>query len=80
MMVDDQYKNATTVAAPAQVKDADLEERVKAEQAKFPNLPPKYVGFTIRYKCFWIVMNLIGILTSAAMGAGSVMIMKRDHD
>ena len=41
-------------------------------------LPDKYVGFTIRYKCFWIWMNLFNIFTSIAMAVGAVEILSAD--
>ena len=43
-------------------------------------LPDKYVGFTIRYKCFWIWMNLFNIFTSIAMAVGAVEILSADQD
>ena len=74
--MEDSYKPAGTVEA----KDRDMEARVKAEQHKFPNLPAKYVGFTVKFKCFWIWINVISLLMSAGMATGSVLILGREHD
>ena len=41
-------------------------------------LPDKYVGFTVRYKCFWIWLNLFNIATSIAMALGGAMILSAD--
>ena len=77
---EDQFKNVNTkVAKDPKIVDADLDARVKAEQAKFPNLPPKYVGFTVKFKCFWIWINVFGILSSIAMASGSLMILGADQ-
>ena len=68
------------VVKEKKVLDEELQVRIKAEQAKFPGLPPKYVGFTIKFKCFWIWVNIFGILSSAAMAAGSILILGREHE
>ena len=60
--------------------DEALADRIKKEQEKFPKLPPKYVGFTIKFKSFWIWMNLFNIAMSGAMIYGSVAILGREHD
>ena len=79
--MDDQFKNADTLKDQTpKVKDPNLyspemEAKVKAEVAKYPRIPAKYVAFTVRFKCFWIGVNVLGILTSTAFAAGSVLIL-----
>ncbi len=78
-MTDDNFKAAETAVEPTD-PEAALIERVKAEQEKYPKLPPKYVGFTIKFKGFWMWMNIFNILMSSGMIYGSVAILNRPHD
>ena len=78
-MTDDDFKTADKAAEVAD-PDAALLERVKAEQEKYPRLPPKYVGFTIRFRSFWLWLNIFNILMSGGMIYGSVAILRRPHD
>lgn len=43
-------------------------------------MPKKYIKFTVKFKCFWIGMNVFNILSSLAMCAGSVLILGEDKD
>ena len=38
-------------------------------------MPKKYIKFTVKYRAFWVWMNVFNILTSIAMCMGSVMIL-----
>ncbi len=78
-MTDDNFKAAETAVEPTD-PEAALIVRVKAEQEKYPKLPPKYVGFTIKFKGFWMWMNIFNILMSSGMIYGSVAILNRPHD
>ena len=72
--------------------EVDMQERVEAEIVRIngeknaegirekARLPDKYVGFTIRYKCFWIWINLFNIVTSIAMATGGVLILGMESD
>ena len=82
-MADDKFKKADVeVAEHKEQNDPDeaLKAKIKAEQEKYPNMPPKYVAFTIKWRCFWLVVNLIGIAASVGMAVGSVMILGREND
>ena len=43
-------------------------------------MPKKYIGFTIKHKCFWLMLNLFNILASAGNAAGTVLILGREHE
>ena len=43
-------------------------------------MPPRYIAFTVKNKCFWIWLNVFNIVTSLVMAAGSVIILGNDHD
>lgn len=38
-------------------------------------MPPRYIKFTIRFKCFWTLLNIFNIVASILMGMGTVMIL-----
>ena len=81
--VDDDFQNAenlnTEEAMQAKI-DAEL-DRVNGPRDEATNkrlnrkLPDKYVAFTVRYKCFWIWLNLFNVATSIAMAVGGSMIL-----
>ena len=56
------------------VNGKEIEKGVR----EHPKLPDKYLAFTVRYKCFWIWINIFNILTSIAMAVGAVMILNID--
>ena len=84
---DDDFQNADNLNT-----EEALQERIEAEIERIngpkddkgirenARLPDKYVGFTIRYKCFWIWLNLFNIATSIAMATGAVLILGQDQD
>ena len=43
-------------------------------------MPPKYVAFTVKFKSFWIWLNIFNFLTSGLMAFGGVRILKREQD
>ena len=57
-----------------------MRQKIEYEQDKFSNMPPRYIKFTIRHKCFWILLNLSNIVLSCVMAAGSVYILGKDQD
>ena len=89
---DDDFKNADVVEQEEVEKAEEevLQEKIDAELERVngpkneegireaARLPDKYVGFTIRYKCFWIWINLFNIATSVAMATGGVMILGQE--
>ena len=84
---DDDFQNAENLDT-----EEALKERIEAEILRVNGpadekgiradgkLPDKYVGFTIRYKCFWIWLNLFNIATSIAMAVGGALILSQDQD
>ena len=46
--------------------------------ANNPNTPYQYIKFTVKFKCFWIWMNMFNIIASIGMALGGVMIMGRE--
>ena len=92
--IDDGFKNADNVEQEFDDEAAEeaLQERIDAELERVngpkndagirenAKLPDKYVGFTIRYRCFWIWINLFNIATSVAMSTGAVMILGLESD
>ena len=42
-------------------------------------MPKKYIKFTVKFKCFWAMMNVFNILSSIGMATGSVLILGREH-
>ena len=59
--------------------EAEKNYKVRVEQAKFPHLPPKYIAFTVRFRCFWILINFVAILASAAMATGTILVLGKEH-
>ena len=43
-------------------------------------MPPKYVRFTIKFRCFWAMINVFNIFASAAMAFGAVKILSKERD
>ena len=75
-MTDDNFKNAE-----AELLDENMKARILAEQEKYGHrMPKKYIGFTVKHSCFWLVLNLLNILFSGANAAGSVLILGREHE
>ena len=82
---DDDFQNAENLNT-----EEALKEKIEAEILRVNGpadekgvrengrLPDKYVGFTVRYKCFWIWLNLFNIATSIAMACGGVLILGQD--
>ena len=58
----------------------EIKAEIIRQTEKYSNMPPRYLAFTIKHKCFWIWLNVFNILTSGVMAAGSVMILSNDHD
>ena len=79
---DDDFQNAENLNT-----EEALKEKIEAEIERLNGpkddkgvrekggLPDKYIGFTVRYKCFWIWLNLFNIATSIAMAVGAVLIL-----
>ena len=42
-------------------------------------MPPRYVGFTVKHRKFWILLNLFLIGASVGMAYGSVKLLNRDR-
>ena len=74
-MVDSAYVPATPVGS-----DSALEERILREQEKYHRMPPRYIGFTIRYRSFWLGLNVFNLLSSAAMAYGCIAILGRERE
>ena len=84
---DDDFQNAENLNT-----EEALKEKIEAEILRVngpadekgirenARLPDKYVGFTVRYKCFWIWLNLFNIATSIAMASGAVLILGMEQD
>ena len=82
---DDDFQNAENLNT-----EEALKEKIEAEILRLNGpkdekgvrekggLPDKYIGFTVRYKCFWIWRNLFNIATSIAMAVGAVLILGED--
>ena len=77
--LDDAFNEADIEAGKADPEQA-MDDKVKAEQEKYPNMPPKYVRFTVKFRCFWAMLNVFNIIASMGMAAGSVLILGREHD
>ena len=75
-------EDATIDAAPLveEAPEEKMKRLVKAEQDRFPRMPPRYVGFTVKHKRFWILLNLFLLFASAGMAVGSVKILGRDRE
>ena len=61
----------------------EMKARIAVEQAKYDSMPPRYIRFTIRFRCFWVLLNIFNIVTSVLMGMGTVLILSggdKGHD
>ena len=75
--LDDNYQSTRSNNNPEDKLEMseEMKARITAEQAKYDSMPPLYIRFTIRFRCFWILLNIFNIVTSVLMGMGTVLIL-----
>ena len=57
-----------------------MEDQIKKEQGMYVRMPPKYIAFTIKFKKFWILLNLISIASSCVMAWLGVRVNTREYE
>ena len=88
-MTDTDFQQAEAARdAAAKESKNDLKEHdplLKAEWERQIELygkrmPHKYIKFTVKYRCFWIAINLFNIIASVIMATAGIMILQGVDD
>ena len=81
--VDDHFQQADSATVKHEETtnpEEAMRKKIDAEVAKYHRMPKKYIGFTIKYRCFWLVLNLISLSSQGVMAWLGVRVLNNEHE